>query len=141
VIGRVDLESVIESTVVEGCIGETLAAAEADVARDAAVPTAVKQALRRVAADEAAHAALAFRFVSWAVEVGGRSALEGARSAFDRGIALRRSEPLLEGIQESSLRGHGLLPARERHSLRLHVLTTVIRPAANDLLGSIPDTR
>jgi hypothetical protein len=33
------------------------------------------------------------------------------------------------------LRGHGLLPAPERHALRLEVLNTVIVPAAGELLG------
>jgi hypothetical protein len=135
VIGNVDLESVIESTVVEGCIGETLAAAEAEAARDAAIATAVEHALRRVAADEAAHAALAFRFVSWAVGVGGRSSHDAARSAFGREIARRRNEPALEGVNESALIGHGLLPASERQALRLTVLETVILPAAHELLG------
>jgi hypothetical protein len=137
VIGKVDLESVIESTVVEGCIGETLAAAEAEAARDAAIAKVVEQALRRVAADEAAHAALAFRFVSWAVGVGGRSSQDAARSAFGREIARRRNEPALEGINESALLGHGLLPASARRTLRLAVLDTVIHPAAHELLGSI----
>jgi hypothetical protein len=139
-IGPVDLESVIESTVVEGCVGETLAAAEAEAARDAAVPAAIKHTLGRVAADETAHAALAFRFVSWAVGVGGRSARETARVAFARGIERARSEPTLEGARESSLQGHGLLPAPERRSLRLEVLDTVIQPAENDLLGPSSDT-
>jgi hypothetical protein len=134
-IGPVDLESVIESTVIEGCIGETLAAAEAEVARDAAVPAAVQDALRRVAADETAHAALAFRFVSWAVGAGGPSAREAARSAFARGAERAAIEPALESVLESALHGHGLLPAPTRHSLRLEVLRTVIGPAANDLLA------
>ncbi len=134
-IGAVNLQSVIESTVAEGCVGETLAAAEAEAARDAAVPTAVKNALRRVASDEAAHAAFAYRVVGWGVGIGGRSAREAARSAFARAIERCRSEPLLEAPRESMLRGHGLLPAPERHALRLEVLNAVIVPAAGELLG------
>jgi len=140
VLGRVDLESVIESTVTEGCVGETLAAAEAEAARDAAIPAVVKSALGRVAADEAAHAMLAYRFVSWSLGVGGPSARAAARSAFTREIARRRNEPVLESLRESTLRTHGLLPAPERHALRLEVLTTVIAPTADTLLGPLADT-
>ena len=134
VIGRVDLESVIENTVIEGCVGEALAAAEAEAARDAAIPAVVKTVLGRVAADEAAHAMLAYRFVGWALGVGDRSACAAARSAFTREIARRRDQPVLESVRESTLRTHGLLPAPERHELRLQVLTTVIEPTANALL-------
>jgi hypothetical protein len=133
VLGRLDLDGIVASTVTEGCVGETLAAAEAEAAFEAAVPKAVKNALRRVATDEATHAALAFRFVSWAVTIGGPSAREAARSAFSREIARRRAEPALEATRESALREHGLLPAEERRALRRATLDEAIEPALRDL--------
>jgi hypothetical protein len=96
----------------------------------------VKDALGRVAADEAAHAALAFRFVSWAIGVGGPPARETARSAFARELALRRSEPIFEAVRESLVREHGLLPAAERRALRLEIVTRVLEPAADALVRS-----
>jgi hypothetical protein len=135
-IGDVTLEGLIAGTIAEGCVNETLAAAEAEAARDAAIPAAVKDALARVAADEAAHAALAFRFVSWAIGVGGSPAREIARTAFARELALRQSEPLLEAARESLVSGHGLLPAAERRALRLEVVTRVLEPAADALFRS-----
>jgi hypothetical protein len=134
-LGPWELEGVIRSTVEEGCVGETLAAAEAEAARDAVKATGLRQALERVARDEAAHAALAFRFVSWAVEVGGPVARDAAREAFTRAVARARNEPLLEGVEEQALRDHGRLPAAERRTLRLATLERVIEPAARELLG------
>jgi hypothetical protein len=134
-LGPWELEGVIRGTVEEGCVGETLAAAEAEAARDAVKAAVLRQALERVARDEAAHAALAFRFVSWAVEVGGPVACNAAREAFARAVARARNEPLLEGVEEQALREHGRLPAAERRTLRLETVERVIEPAARELLG------
>lgn len=51
----------------EGCIGETVAALEAAHARDTSSDPGVRSVLARIAEDEAQHAELAFRFVSWAM--------------------------------------------------------------------------
>jgi hypothetical protein len=63
----IDLESVALATVVEGCVGETLAAAV--VARQAELCTDPmrKRALAMIASDEADHAEHAWRVVAWAL--------------------------------------------------------------------------
>jgi hypothetical protein len=134
-LSRLDLESVVSGTVEEGCVGETLSAAEAEAARDAATSSFVRQALARVARDEASHASLAFRFVSWAIGVGGAPARDAARRSFAHAIARCRSETWPEGVSDLALRAHGKLPPAERGALRLKVLETVLVPAANELLA------
>jgi hypothetical protein len=63
----VDLGSIVELVLEEGCIGETSAALEARWAAEAASEPPVREVLERIAADEERHAALAFRFVAWAL--------------------------------------------------------------------------
>lgn len=57
----------VESTLVEGCIGETLSAALAREAHRIASEPLAKCALLRIAEDEERHAELAWAFVKWAL--------------------------------------------------------------------------
>jgi hypothetical protein len=62
------LPDIVELVVVEGCFGETRAALEALEALDAASDPVIRAAYEQIARDEERHAALAFRFVRWALE-------------------------------------------------------------------------
>ncbi len=62
------LEDVVRLVVREGCIGETCAALEAREAAEHAREPELAELLRGIADDEARHAELAWRFVSWALE-------------------------------------------------------------------------
>lgn len=62
-----DLARLVEAVVLEGCIGETVAALEASVVAAAATDPVVRGVLDRIAADEQRHAELAFRFLAWVV--------------------------------------------------------------------------
>jgi hypothetical protein len=133
------LSSMAHACVLEGCVNETLAALEARAAHPAAEPAAVRDALQAIERQESEHAALAFRFVSWAVGVGGVEVRAAARAAFAEAEAQIRaaaavSDPLSRDF-EAALRRHGRLSARERSELRRRALAEVIAPAARDLLG------
>lgn len=77
----------VESAIVEGCLGETLAAC--DAAEEAAGPVEpiLRDVWRRIAADERRHAELAWRFVRWALATGAPGVRERAAAAFDRALA------------------------------------------------------
>jgi hypothetical protein len=62
------LEQIVDLVLVEGCIGETSAALEALEAADTASDPVIRAAYTQIAADEQRHAALAFRFLRWALE-------------------------------------------------------------------------
>lgn len=62
------LADIVELVIVEGCFGETRAALEALEAADAATDPVIRAAYEQIARDEERHAALAFRFVRWALE-------------------------------------------------------------------------
>lgn len=63
-----DLRSIALSTFREGCIGETIAALDAEIALQDCEAPAVRHVLQTIAHDEAKHTELAWRFTAWALE-------------------------------------------------------------------------
>ncbi|WP_437503745.1 hypothetical protein [Sorangium sp. So ce1099] len=129
------LEELTLATVVEGCVGETLSAIEAEVAAQAAEAPAVRMALQAIARDEARHAELAWAFVRWAVAVGGAGLRERVAATFARALdALdqARSAPAPAGADFPST--HGFVPPAELHLLRQQAVADVLRPAVAALV-------
>ena len=69
--GEHDLISLGLSTFVEGCVNETIAAVEAEVAHSLAEIPLVRHTLAQIAADETRHAALAWDTLDWCLSVAG----------------------------------------------------------------------
>ena len=88
VVIRRSLDDVAVAAVIEGCIGETIAALEAP--------------LDVIARDELRHAQLAWRFVAWAVQRGAREAVRRAFAAalpnIDARIAREVIVPCMEAL-------------------------------------------
>lgn len=61
------LERIVGDAIVEGCIGEAIAAAVAFAESEAEPDPVVRDVLRTIADDERGHAQLAWRFVAWAL--------------------------------------------------------------------------
>jgi hypothetical protein len=135
-LGPLELASVAAMTVIEGCIGETLAALEAATALESAEPEAVRATLERIREDETRHAELAYRTVRWALgrgEPGIRSAVAGA---FRQGLGATHGPAPAAAPDDDALPAHGRLGARQRHELRRIGLEEVVRPAFEALLAS-----
>ena len=62
------LTDIVDLVIAEGCFGETNAALEALQAAESASDPVIVAAYTRIARDEERHAALAFRFLRWALE-------------------------------------------------------------------------
>jgi len=133
------LRDIVVTTIREGCIGETVAAIEAAEALEHATDPAVRAALARIAQDETRHAALAWRFVRWAVDRGGddlrrvaqrelmRAATEPEAQVAD---ALEADRELLEG---------GIVPEVLRRHIRAEVLSRVVRVCARAVFDERTD--
>jgi hypothetical protein len=123
-------------TVIEGCIGETIAALTARAQLDVAQDEDARRALVRIAEDEEAHAALAWRFVAWALSVGGAPVRAAVAQAFDEGMrqvgAHRNAE--VPGIDEAAWRHFGRLLPSEMDGVALAALEEAIAPNARLLL-------
>lgn len=140
------LAEVLVAAIAEGCVGETLAAAHAAAAARRTADPQVAQTLLLIAADEARHAALAWRFATWACSVGGAEVRAAAARAFAAALrtapAPRRSDLLLEGVPDADQYAWGRLPVASAQALYRAVLADVVAPAAAVLTGgdAVPAT-
>jgi hypothetical protein len=132
------LEAVTLATVVEGCVGETLSAVQAQVEAESAEPPAVRMALEAIARDEARHAELAWAFVRWALTAGGARLRAQAAAAFEQAIGAVCAAAPGEAHDDPRLAAHGFLRDGDRRALRRQAAAEVLRPAAAALLAARP---
>lgn len=155
------LHDVAGLCLLEGCVGETLAALDAAEALASATDPHVRAALARIADDERRHAELAFRFVAWALQqspgpglrrsLAGllQQALAAERSASGHAAphaaphetspheADRSNTPSDgDGLAAARLEAHGLLSEGRRVALRRAGLEAVVVPCIERLLAA-----
>jgi hypothetical protein len=129
-----DLRALVSSVVAEGCIGETVAAAEAREALDYVREPAVQAVLEVIAADETRHAELAWRTVVWVLAVGGEEIRTCIESAITRETAALPAETC-KTPHDGTAVSHGLIDDARRRRLRAAVLAEVVRPGLQMVLG------
>jgi hypothetical protein len=136
----VSLEEIARLTVEEGCVGETLGAALAREQLAVARDPAVVAALQRIAADEARHAALAWRFARWAVVRSDDSARAALRRVAEQAIASTLSTEIrsYDGIDIDALHAHGRLTCAESRTVAEQAVREVVRPSLAALLRREP---
>ncbi len=116
----------VKALVFEGCVGETLGAAEGRAAaRNATLPE-MARTLSTIAEDEERHAALAWRTLKWALETFGESARHAAAQGFGEAIKLYSTDPTVPLAVESL----GILTGKDLGALRRQVLSVVVAPCA-----------
>jgi hypothetical protein len=135
--GALDRQSyadIVHRAIAEACIGETLAAVEAAEAREHASDPEVRAVLGRIAADEARHAELGFRFLRWVLATGTPAAREQlCRLASD--LAEQELERSFEGPDDPSpeLLAHGVLTGAQRREVRRAAVVELILPVVRAL--------
>ncbi len=129
------LAAFVAALVQEGCVGETLGAAEAELlATQAEARLAAR--LHEVAADETRHAALAWRTLHWLLGRHGEPVREAARHALADCAAQLAADP--EPSAELTAPAWGLLPRATLLAHRRLALDTVVRPLLATLLDVPP---
>jgi hypothetical protein len=126
----VDLAGIVASAVVEGCVGETLAALQARVASTCACDPVVRAVLARIADDETRHAALAWRFVAWALGRGDARVRDAVREALDSTATRCSAPPRLPNA-------HGRLSDAASAELRHRGYVEIVLPLSRDLLARV----
>jgi len=128
-------------TVIEGCIGETIAALTARAQLDVAEDNEARRALLQIAEDEERHAALAWRFVAWALSTGGVSVRASVQQAFAEGMQQVRAHRNAEmpGIDESLWHRFGRLTGSEMDKVAEQALNEAILPNVAILLATPAD--
>ncbi len=124
------VSSFVEALVMEGCVGETLGAAEGqEIARRVKDET-LRAVLAEVASDEERHAALAWKTLQWALALFGDEAREAAERAFVRAAAAYGVDPAEGAVENEEF---GVLGARTLGALRREALREVVRPCLRTL--------
>lgn len=121
----------------EGCINESVAAAEAAIAAAECRDPRAGAALERIAADEREHAALAWKTLRWLLDSYGDVVAPALRRQLvSCGAPLaRRGVSGSPSTLELELREHGRLPADERAAIQRKVFAELILPLSRELLG------
>lgn len=122
------LELLAAHTFVEGCAGETLAAAMAFEAAHASRDPVVARVLRRIARDEERHADLAWRTCAWALRVGG----ERVRRAL---LEAAQGRPTTPRAAAEGLDAYGCLSTEARRAIAEQAWNEVVLPCAATLTG------
>jgi hypothetical protein len=128
---------VLGLVLLEGCIGETVAAMEAGTASRRCEDPHTRRVLERIARDEEAHSDLAWRFVRWAL-MKHPGLLEEVQVAFEslRQCALDvppLAPPAAEQLAQD-LSAYGFVSPSERAQLRERAIDEIILPCLDALL-------
>lgn len=136
----VTLVSAAVAAVREGCIGETLAAYQAEIASAAATEPTIVAALQTIAFDEARHAALAWRFVAWAIAEGGDRVRVAVAEAFAAALTFHDPDEPAFDLDAALWRAHGRLTPGELSEVLARGHREVVEPCALALLGTVLDS-
>ena len=117
----------------EGCIGETVAALALERQAQSAQSPVLRGILRGIAADEANHAELAWKFVHWALVSGGSDVHAAVEAAFARAALPAGASP----GADRSWPDHGRLAPRELERVSTDAWQEVIAPCARRLGASV----
>ncbi len=131
-------EKSLRDAIVEGCVGETIAALVAQAQLRGATEPEALSALTRIAADEERHAGLAWRFVAWALKE--HPSLRGvAGRCFADALSRAPAALVVEaGVDANAWRAWGRLGADEHAAAVREALSEVIAPCAKALMLGEP---
>lgn len=139
-LDELDLKSITLTTLLEGCIGETVAALCAKLALEHVRDAELQAVLTTIAQDESNHALLAWRFVQWAIGMQpalGTDVLALARQQ----LQLAQEANVHAAPEEDALLAYGVVGDAAYAQLRAAALSDVILPCLEALAAppeSIP---
>jgi hypothetical protein len=128
------LQEIVLNAIREGCVGETVAAIEAREAAEHALDPALRELLLVIAEDETRHAQLAYRFVQWALELGGPELERAVRREFAELAAEPPPAPRALTDSDHDLLRHGIVPEAMRQAIRGQAMEAVILPCSRALV-------
>jgi hypothetical protein len=130
---------IVRTAILEGCIGETVAAVEAAEALAFAEDESVRVALERAASDEIRHAELAWKFLRWLIESGDpvlqNEVITCLAASLRSELRPADSSVAAPARSNDALRRHGLLDQASRAQIRRRVLVEVVAPCARALMA------
>jgi hypothetical protein len=128
-IGAMSLEEIAVLTAEEGCVGETLGAILAERQLAGATDEVARATLEKIAKDEMRHADLAWRFVAWAVRVGGEPIRDAVVRAVRRACATTLTmEMRTYDVDLDLWHAHGRVTCEEARAISKAGIRDVIEP-------------
>lgn len=124
-----DVERVVRGLVLDGCVGESVAAAEAMLLSALAASDDVRDTLAGIARDELDHAALAFDALDWIERTHGGRAVRAREAAIAEARATLVCAAGEAPVDPSPMEAHGALGATRAAELRRRVLEEAVRSA------------
>ena len=130
-LDEVTAERVLVDTILEGCINETICAAQAEAALAQTTDPTIRAALSQIVEDEQRHATLAWKTIRWILET--RPDLHDlAQQTFAEAIS--GPTPTCSQADDSVLASHGIPAMSDDQKTAKKVLADVIEPCARALL-------
>ncbi len=96
-----DRAALAREAILEGCLGEGVAAAVARASAETAEDPVVKGVLEGIASDESHHCELAWKILAWCLETGGEAAADAASDALRALAAAEFSLDLPRGVDRA----------------------------------------
>ena len=137
-----NLEHSVRTALLEGCVGETVAALQAAELSERVADPVLRSALAGIATDEKRHAELAFKFVKWALYRGGASVAEIVARQIEHSRVELASRARIEGdAMSDALVRDGVLSPRLASAVRVAALESVVLPALDALSRAVSEKR
>ena len=133
---KTNVEHVLVETILEGCINETIAAAEASWLSEQACSLPIQRIQKRIAKDESRHAALGWKTVRW-ILINHPELNALAKQTFDSALQTQRAPRVPAVIPDDAwMAPFGCMPSAKKEDLRREIWECVIQPCAAQLLAS-----
>jgi len=131
------LVSLAVSTVIEGAVGETLAAVLAAEQAERATDPAVRRVLVGIAEDEARHAELAYRVIAFAIAAGGEPVRAAVAEAFRDAAGRLPAPPPEPPLAADLAAAHGHVSRGETRVAFVRAFDDVVSPLGRALVGGV----
>lgn len=128
-----DLVELAVASVVEGAVGETLAAVLAAEQAAVAEDPAVRRVLLGIADDESRHAELAFRVIAFAIAAGGKPVLDAVSRAFVDAASRLPEPPEDVALPENIARAHGFVSSNKTRETFVRAMDDIVLPLGRAL--------
>ena len=130
-----DEVEILRAAIEEGCVGETLAAAQAEWTIDKVRHPLIKQALEEIAYDEGEHALLAWRFVDWMLDA--RPHLIAVAKETFESSWMSLEDPFASGVSEREREAlaHGHLSTPLERRIRARAFHHIVIPCADAMFA------
>jgi hypothetical protein len=128
-----DLTELAVSSVVEGAVGETLAAVLAAEQAAVAEEPSIRRVLSAIADDESRHAELAFRVIAFAIAAGGKPVRDAVTKAFAEASSRLPAPPEDVPLSDDVARKHGFVASSVSRAAFVRAMDDIVLPLGRAL--------